>query len=78
MGFDIKRHHDITGRNGGGPAEKEVRVSRGMVQVNIPIVLDRQPGRPRVCASLQPSQEMCGASQEQAMFYLSELERMTA
>ena len=37
-----------------------------------------QPGRPRVCASLQPSQEMCGASREQAMFYLSELERLTA
>jgi hypothetical protein len=37
-----------------------------------------QPGRPRVCASLQPAQEMCGASREQAMFYLSELERLTA
>jgi Fe-S-cluster containining protein len=37
-----------------------------------------QPGRPRVCASLQPSAEMCGASRAQAMFYLSELERMTA
>ena len=37
-----------------------------------------QAGRPRVCASLQPSREMCGASREQAMFYLSELERMTS
>jgi len=37
-----------------------------------------QPGRPRVCASLQPAADMCGASREQAMFYLSELERMTA
>ena len=37
-----------------------------------------QPGRPRVCASLQPSSEMCGASREQAMFYLAELERLTA
>jgi hypothetical protein len=36
------------------------------------------PGRPKVCASLQPSTEMCGASREQAMFFLSELERLTA
>jgi Fe-S-cluster containining protein len=37
-----------------------------------------QPGRPRVCASLQPSLEMCGSSAGQAMFYLAELERLTA
>jgi Fe-S-cluster containining protein len=36
-----------------------------------------QPGRPRVCASLMPSAEMCGTSREQAMFYLAELERLT-
>jgi Fe-S-cluster containining protein len=28
------------------------------------------PGRPKVCASLQPSHEMCGRSRAQAMFYL--------
>jgi Fe-S-cluster containining protein len=37
-----------------------------------------QPGRPKVCGSLQPSHEMCGASAGQAMFFLSELERLTA
>jgi Fe-S-cluster containining protein len=37
-----------------------------------------QPGRPAVCASLRPSAEMCGASREQAMFFLAELERLTA
>jgi Fe-S-cluster containining protein len=37
-----------------------------------------QPGRPAVCASLQPSHEMCGTSREQAMFYLSELDRLTS
>jgi hypothetical protein len=37
-----------------------------------------QPGRPRVCASLPPSTEMCGESAPQAMFFLSELERLTA
>jgi Fe-S-cluster containining protein len=37
-----------------------------------------QPERPRVCGGLQPSHEMCGASAGQAMFFLSELERLTA
>jgi hypothetical protein len=37
-----------------------------------------QPGRPRVCGSLPPSSEMCGDSTPQAMFFLSELERLTA
>ena len=33
--------------------------------------------RPQVCASLQPSAEMCGKCREDAMKYLTELERMT-
>jgi hypothetical protein len=37
-----------------------------------------QPERPKVCGGLQPSQEMCGESNGQAMFFLSELERLTA
>jgi hypothetical protein len=37
-----------------------------------------QPGRPAVCGSLQPSQEMCADSAAQAMFFLGELERLTA
>jgi hypothetical protein len=37
-----------------------------------------QPDRPRVCGSLMPSREMCGDTREQAMFFLSELERLTA
>jgi hypothetical protein len=37
-----------------------------------------QPGRPAVCGSLQPSQEMCGDAAAQAMFFLGELERLTA
>jgi len=36
------------------------------------------PDRPAVCASLQPSLDMCGSSRAQAMFFLSELERLTA
>ena len=37
-----------------------------------------QPDRPRVCGSLPPSREMCGDTREQAMFFLAELERLTA
>jgi hypothetical protein len=37
-----------------------------------------QPERPKVCGGLQPSNEMCGDSSAQAMFFLSELERLTA
>ncbi len=36
------------------------------------------PERPRVCGSLKPSLEMCGASDEAAFLYLQELERLTA
>lgn len=37
-----------------------------------------QAGRPAVCASLQPSLEMCGAEREHAMFFLATLDRLTA
>jgi uncharacterized protein len=36
-----------------------------------------QPQRPPFCAGLQPSQEMCGASREEAMLWLSRLEQAT-
>jgi hypothetical protein len=36
-----------------------------------------QPERPQVCASLSPSIEMCGASTEHAMAWLSALESLT-
>lgn len=36
-----------------------------------------QPERPAVCAGLKPSAEMCGPGAEQAMFYLTQLERLT-
>jgi uncharacterized protein len=36
------------------------------------------PARPAVCGSLQPSAEMCGATREQAMHFLLELERLTS
>lgn len=36
------------------------------------------PLRPKVCAGLQPSAEMCGASRQQAMAFLIHLETFTA
>ena len=35
------------------------------------------PDRPAFCASLQPSQEMCGTCRAEAMQYLEELEKST-
>ncbi len=36
-----------------------------------------RPERPAVCASLAPSEEMCGGSREQAMIWLARMERAT-
>jgi uncharacterized protein len=36
-----------------------------------------QPERPAFCASLQPSNEMCGESQAQALAWLTRLEQLT-
>jgi hypothetical protein len=36
-----------------------------------------KPERPAFCAGLQPSEEMCGESREQAMFWLTQLEQAT-
>lgn len=37
-----------------------------------------QPERPAFCGGLQPSAEMCGATREQAMHWLTALEQATA
>ncbi|MBE6359170.1 MAG: YkgJ family cysteine cluster protein [Lentisphaerae bacterium] len=36
------------------------------------------PERPAVCASLQPSREMCGSCRSDALDYLNSLEKLTA
>ena len=36
-----------------------------------------QPGRPAVCASLQPEPEMCGSNRDEALAFLARLERET-
>jgi hypothetical protein len=37
-----------------------------------------KPERPAVCRELQPAEEMCGHSQQEALTYLITLERATA
>lgn len=37
-----------------------------------------QPERPAFCASLKPSEEMCGTSRNQAIVWLTKLEELTA
>lgn len=37
-----------------------------------------QPERPAVCSSLRPQEEMCGASQHEALVILNALERATS
>jgi Fe-S-cluster containining protein len=36
------------------------------------------PERPSVCASLKPSHEMCGVTRDDALLYLTELDRLTS
>lgn len=36
-----------------------------------------QPERPSCCAGLQPSEEMCGSTREEALIWISTLERLT-
>jgi uncharacterized protein len=44
---------------------------------NLCLIFGR-PERPAVCVTLRPHVEMCGASNESALVYLSRLERATA
>jgi len=36
-----------------------------------------KPERPAVCVSLRPTEEMCGATREEALAYLTRLEQAT-
>jgi Fe-S-cluster containining protein len=36
------------------------------------------PERPSVCASLKPSHEMCSVTRDDALLYLTELDRLTS
>jgi hypothetical protein len=41
-------------------------------------LLFASPDRPEVCGRLRPSAEMCGTTTDEALAYLTELERATA
>jgi len=50
----------------------------GVRCVQLSCLLFGRPERPAVCVSLRASAEMCGESREEALLYLSFLERATA
>ncbi|HOX47777.1 MAG TPA: YkgJ family cysteine cluster protein [Spirochaetia bacterium] len=62
----------------GLPAGKPAGLPCPFLDESLRCALYGRPERPAVCASLKPLPEMCGSSREEAMAYLSELERLTA
>jgi Fe-S-cluster containining protein len=63
----------LPGLPGGKPAGVRcINLSDG----NICMIYNRKD-YPKVCRDLKPSQEMCGSSFEEAVAYLTELERLT-
>lgn len=68
----------ITSRIPGMPEGKPAGVPCVNLDSNMRCRIFNTPERPAVCASLQPSAEMCGKCRDEAMNYLSELEKLTA
>jgi hypothetical protein len=62
----------------GMPQGKPAGVRCAHLGADLRCTLFGRPERPRFCAGLQPSREMCGASREQALAWLERLERTTA
>jgi uncharacterized protein len=62
----------------GMPNGKPAGVPCVQLDENLSCKIFGQPERPAVCASLAPSPEMCGESREQAVAFLTRLERDTA
>jgi Fe-S-cluster containining protein len=48
-----------------------------LTEANLCLLFGR-PERPEVCTRLRPNEEMCGSTREEALAYLSFLERATA
>lgn len=61
----------------GMPKGKPAGVPCVNLDQNMRCKIFNSPGRPAFCASLQPSQEMCGSCQKDALNYLTELEELT-
>jgi Fe-S-cluster containining protein len=68
----------ITSAIPGMPAGKPAGVPCINLDENMRCRIFSHPDRPAVCASLQPSLEMCGNCRDDAMKYLAELEKETA
>ena len=62
----------------GMPQGKPAGVPCVNLDENMRCKLFTSPDRPAVCASLQPSWEMCGTCREEAMDFLTRLEEATA
>lgn len=61
----------------GMPAGKPAGLRCAQLDAHERCRLFGQAGRPAVCAALKPSAEMCGASREDALAYLTQLEVLT-
>lgn len=62
----------------GMPAGKPANTPCVQLDDQLRCQLFGSPLRPAVCASLQPNVDMCGASRQQAMTWLINLEQLTA
>ena len=61
----------------GQPAGKPAGQPCGQLDAALRCRLFGHPDRPRVCASLAPSREMCGTDRQQALAWLTRLEAAT-
>ena len=62
----------------GMPAGKPAGVRCAQLTADNRCAIFGQPERPAVCVSLRPGPEMCGASAQEAMVWLTALEQATA
>lgn len=62
----------------GMPDGKPAGVACVQLLADFRCALFGKPERPAVCASLRPSEEMCGSNRESALLYLRALEVSTA
>lgn len=60
------------------PKGKKAGIPCVHLDENMRCKIFNSPSRPSVCASLQPSPEMCGSCREDALAYLTELEKLTS
>jgi len=60
------------------PAGKMANIPCIQLDKNFECKIFNSPNRPQVCRSLRPSKTMCRNSREEALAYLSELEKVTS